>query len=153
MSHRKHTGYGPSFTFTLDYLLPAADTHSKQQRTSTTIYPKHTHTRARRGLFSSEKQQNVCIHTRAGKELLFPTKLSHSSTSVTTTRAATSDGRADHPQHLLTRCDLPDLLLLPGPLAGRVPAYLGETEGSDSAVIIQENVNSVQSPSTFSQKT
>lgn len=37
--------------------------------------------------------------------------------------------------------------------AGRRLAYLGEVERSDSAVVIQEDIDSVQSPRTFSQKT
>ena len=37
--------------------------------------------------------------------------------------------------------------------AGPAPAYLGEIERSDRAVIIQKNVNSVQSPSTLGQET
>lgn len=37
--------------------------------------------------------------------------------------------------------------------APRVLAHLGEIERGDSAVIIQEDVYCVQSPSTFSQET
>lgn len=46
-----------------------------------------------------------------------------------------------------------NLFPLPWSSAGLLRAYLGEIERSDCAVVIQKNVNSVQSPGTFSQKT
>lgn len=52
----------------------------------------------------------------------------------------------------MPEADAPPALPVPWRPAAGV-AYLGEVEGSDSAVIIQENIDSVQSPRTFGQKT